>query len=109
MDQAPTASSTPKRSRKPNWTAEESKYLLELYKENVQTLRSDFSVQGCTHQTKKMAWDTIRHSLQQAFPEGQRTVKECQKRWHTILMNSRPKLSKVKGDFTSTGKQFDFP
>ncbi|KAK3896205.1 hypothetical protein Pcinc_000127 [Petrolisthes cinctipes] len=50
-----------------------------------------------------MAWETIATKLQQAFPAGKRTVKECQKRWHTILTSSRPKLAKVNGDFTATG------
>ncbi|KAK3882775.1 hypothetical protein Pcinc_012854 [Petrolisthes cinctipes] len=50
-----------------------------------------------------MAWETIATKLQQAFPAGKRTVKECQKRWQTILTSSRPKLAKVNGDFTATG------
>ncbi|KAK3891160.1 hypothetical protein Pcinc_004950 [Petrolisthes cinctipes] len=82
---------------------EESCYLLQLYSDNVHVMRSDFSVQGCTSLTKQMAWETIATKLQQAFPAGKRTVKECQKRWHTILTSSRPKLAKVNGDFTATG------
>ncbi|KAK3891161.1 hypothetical protein Pcinc_004950 [Petrolisthes cinctipes] len=81
---------------------EESCYLLQLYSDNVHVMRSDFSVQGCTSLTKQMAWETIATKLQQAFPAGKRTVKECQKRWHTILTSSRPKLAKVNGDFTAT-------
>ncbi|KAK3884276.1 hypothetical protein Pcinc_011441 [Petrolisthes cinctipes] len=106
---SPGAASTPvkeKRVRKSNWTLEESRYLLQLYAENIQVMRSDFSVQGCNRQNKQMAWDTIRRKLQQAFPAGKRTVKECQKRWHTILMTSRPKLAQVNKDFAATGKKF---
>ncbi|XP_050707210.1 uncharacterized protein LOC126993370 isoform X2 [Eriocheir sinensis] len=104
MDDPVAAASTPskKRTRKPNWTMDESLYLLQLYRDHARVLRQSFSEDGCTHQTKQKAWEDIRSKLQQAFPAGQRTTKECQKRWHTILVTARPKLSQVRKDFAAT-------
>ncbi|XP_050710335.1 uncharacterized protein LOC126995092 [Eriocheir sinensis] len=105
MDDPVAAASTPskKRTRKPNWTMDESLYLLQLYRDHARVLRQSFSDDGCTHQTKQKAWEDIRSKLQQAFPAGQRTTKECQKRWHTILVTARSKLSQVRKDFAATG------
>lgn len=106
MEQAPLAKSTPakKRTRKANWTQEESGLLLELYRANAHVLRNNFSNPGCTNQAKQKIWEKIQNELQQAFPSGMRTVRECQKRYHTILMTSRQKLSQARQDYASTGK-----
>lgn len=107
MDDSLPVASTPvkKRTRKPNWTMDESLYLLQLYRDHARILRNNFSEQGCSHQSKQKAWEEITGKLGQAFPAGQRTAKECQKRWHTILVAARPKLSQVRQDFAATGKR----
>lgn len=108
MDQAPTASSTPKRTRKPNWTVEESKYLLELYKENAHTLRSNFSVQGCTHQTKKNGLGQLELYLSKHFLRAKGPWRNSRSDG-TPSHELRPKLCKVIKDLTLKGKKIVFP
>ena len=78
------ASSAHKRTRKMNWSSDETKFLVELYRENVKYLKCEFASPGTSHRGRLDAWDRIAASLHTAYPSADRTVKECQKRWQTI-------------------------
>lgn len=95
-----------KRSRKVNWCADETKYLVELYRENVKLLKGDFSSPGCTNRGKIDAWDRISRALHEAFPAADRTVKECQKRWQTVQSLSKMKIARYNEELNKTGKNF---
>ncbi|KAK3869047.1 hypothetical protein Pcinc_025615 [Petrolisthes cinctipes] len=93
-----------KRTRKGNWSPDETKYLVQLYKENAVYLRSDFSSPGCTHRGKLDAWDSIAKQLHEAYPaDSYRTVKECQKRWQTIQSAAKPRIARYNQALTGTG------
>ena len=94
----------PKRTRKPNWSYEETVCLLQLYREHAHVIRNNFNENGCTFHKKQEAWTKIMAGLQEAFPAGRRSIVECQKRWHTVLQSARPKLAQNRKDFSSTGK-----
>ncbi|KAK4325673.1 hypothetical protein Pmani_003766 [Petrolisthes manimaculis] len=92
-----------KRTRKGNWSPDETKYLVQLYKENAVYLRSDFSSPGCTHRGKLDAWDSITNQLHEAYPDSNRTVKECQKRWQTIQSAAKTRIARFNEALTGTG------
>lgn len=99
-------STTPsKRSRKCNWSLEELVFIMELYKDRKHILKGNFGTNGCNNTSKLECWDKILSELSQAFPAGNRTVRECQKRYHTSVMNAKPKIAGIKQDFASTCKR----
>lgn len=98
--------STSKRTRKLNWAPDETKFLVELYREHARMLKGDFSSPGCTHRGKLDAWDTIAARLHEAFPLGNRSVKECQKRWQTVQSLSKSKIARHNEAINKTGKNF---
>lgn len=100
-----STSSTPcKRSRKVNWTPDETKFLVELYRENAKFLKGDFSSPGCTNRGKIDAWARIAASLHEAFPGGNRSVKDCQKRWQAVQSLSKTKIARYNEQMNKTGK-----
>ncbi|KAK4316716.1 hypothetical protein Pmani_012149 [Petrolisthes manimaculis] len=93
-----------KRSRKGNWSPDETKYLVQLCKANSVYLRSDFSSPACTHREKLNAWDSITNQLHEAYPDSNRTVKECQKRWQTIQSAAKTRIARYNQALTGTDK-----
>ncbi|KAK3885493.1 hypothetical protein Pcinc_010304 [Petrolisthes cinctipes] len=69
----------------------------------IQYLRSDFSSPGCTHRGKLDAWDSIANQLHEAYPDSDRTVKECQKRWQTIQSAAKTRIARYNQALTGTG------
>lgn len=53
----------------------------------------------------RKSWEKIKDILAQAFPNTDRTVRECQKRYHTIAMNAKDNISRLNKDYSSTGKK----
>ena len=96
-------SSAHKRTGKINWTPDETKLLVELYRDNVKYLICDFSSPGTSHRGRLDAWDPI-----SAYPSADRTVKECQKRWQTLQSLSRTKIARYNEAANKTGKNFAF-
>ena len=95
---------TPKRSRKANWTLEESCHLLRLYKDYWYVIQNDFSKPGVCTTTKQGTWEAIPTSVHEAFPATTRSVKEYQTRWQTIVMASTPNIAQVRQYYAPTGK-----
>ena len=102
------ASSAHKRTRKMNWSPDETKFLVELYRENVKYLKCEFASPGTSHRGRLDAWDRIAASLHTAYPSADRTVKECQKRWQTIQSLSSSKIARYNEAANKTGKNFAF-
>ncbi|KAK4329425.1 hypothetical protein Pmani_000183 [Petrolisthes manimaculis] len=92
-----------KRSRKGNWSPDETKYLVQLYKANSVYLQSDFSSPACTHRGKLYAWESITNQLHEAYPDSNCTVKECQKRWQTIQSAAKTRITRYNQALTGTG------
>lgn len=99
----PQVMDTPKRPRKPNWTHPESVRLLEVYREKQPVLNRSFK-DGVTFKKKQEAWLAITMELNESFPEANRTVKECQKRYQTLQMTAKPKIKKYNEAHSKTGK-----
>ena len=93
----------PTSAREINWTPDETKLLVELYRDNVKYLICDFSSPGTSHRGRLDAWDPI-----SAYPSADRTVKECQKRWQTVQSLSRTKIPRYNEATNKTGKNFVF-
>lgn len=101
------ACSTPKfndkkRPRKKNWSQEETKFLLEQYRENVTVLKASFS-SGITSRQKQGSWEKIAQKMQEVFPDKLRTVKECQKRWQTVQCAAKVNISRHNQAVRGTG------
>lgn len=95
---------TPRRTRKPNWTSEETMFLLRLYQEHVSLLTASFSQAGTSHKKKQEAWATIASQLHEAFPSVLRSEKDCQKRWQLIQTAAKPNIKRYNEAMRGTGK-----
>lgn len=71
-------------TRKVNCSPDETKFLIELYRDNAKFLKCDFSSPGCTNRGKIDVWDHIARTLHEVFPGVNCTIKECQKGWQTV-------------------------
>ncbi|KAK3867054.1 hypothetical protein Pcinc_027454 [Petrolisthes cinctipes] len=97
--------STPKkeRTRKTNWSPDETKYLVELYKEHANLLKGSFNTAGVTHKAKQEAWEHIASHLHESYSDGKRTVKDCQKRWQSVQSDAKARIAKYKQAVKGTG------
>ncbi|KAK3875622.1 hypothetical protein Pcinc_019510 [Petrolisthes cinctipes] len=97
--------STPKkeRTRKTNWSPDETKYLVELYKEHANLLKGSFNTAGVTHKAKQEAWEHIASHLHESYSDGKRTVKDCQKRWPSVQSDAKARIAKYKQAVKGTG------
>ena len=92
-----------KRTRKANWTPDETLHLVQLYADNSTILRSNFSQPGCTKAAKKELWNSIATQVTQ-FAGVERSAKECQKRYQTVQSEARARLADRKQHMNATGK-----
>ncbi|KAK3887403.1 hypothetical protein Pcinc_008519 [Petrolisthes cinctipes] len=54
-------------------------------------------------QGKLDAWDSIANQLHEAYPDSDRTVKECQKRWQTIQSAAKTRITRYNQALIGTG------
>lgn len=92
-----------KRSRKANWSAEDTLLLVQMYQQHSKVFRSSFDQLGSSKKSKTSAWLTISQAVseQSGIP---RNIRDCQKRWQTVQSESRKRLAKHKEALTGTGK-----
>ncbi|XP_051931767.1 uncharacterized protein si:dkey-6e2.2 [Hippocampus zosterae] len=81
------------RKRRPNWTDQECYLLAQLVRERKEVIRGK-----CTTglYDKRQAWDEITHTINSAFPQMQRTVSDCSKKWENLLAKSREEIKRQK-------------
>ncbi|XP_067659985.1 uncharacterized protein [Haliotis asinina] len=80
--------------RKPNWSADENLFLVQLIDENKSVLRGKFS-QKVSVSKKKSTWQAIATQLSVAFPHVVRTTDECEKKYYQRGGQSSANLSAV--------------
>lgn len=95
-----------KRQRKSNWTYAETLSLANLYREKAAIIRGKFSDDGCSFEAKLQAWDSITKELKRIHPGFDRSTKECQRRWQTVLSDAKTKLRAYNKARNETGKIF---
>ncbi|XP_077582293.1 uncharacterized protein LOC144202997 isoform X2 [Stigmatopora nigra] len=81
------------RKRRPNWTDQECYLLAQLVHERKEVIRGK-----CTTglYDKRQAWDEITHTINSAFPQMQRTMSDCSKKWENLLAKSREEIKRQK-------------
>jgi len=85
----------PSRRRRPNWTDQESLLLAQLIQERKEIVRGKNST-GVSIQDKRHAWEEIVQTINDAFPQGQRTVSDCNKKWENLLTKAREDIKRQK-------------
>ncbi|XP_053299519.1 uncharacterized protein LOC128458639 [Pleuronectes platessa] len=81
------------RKRRPNWTDQECLLLAQLMQERREIIRGKCST-GISVQDKRQAWEEITQSINAAFPQIQRTVSDCNKKWENLLAKSREEIKR---------------
>lgn len=51
---------------------------------------------GVSIQDKRQAWEEIAQAINAAFPQIQRTVSDCNKKWENLLAKSREEIKRQK-------------
>ncbi|KAM9361597.1 uncharacterized protein ABDE67_022651 [Symphorus nematophorus] len=83
------------RKRRPNWTDQECLLLAQLMQERKGIIRGKCST-GVSIQDKRQAWEEIAQAINAAFPQIQRTVSDCNKKWENLLAKSREEIKRQK-------------
>lgn len=83
------------RKRRPNWTDQECLLLAQLLQERKGVIRGKCST-GVSIQDKRKAWEEIAQAINTAFPQIQRTVSDCNKKWENLLAKSREEIKRQK-------------
>ncbi|KAM8757994.1 uncharacterized protein AB9X84_010613 isoform 1-T3 [Acanthopagrus schlegelii] len=83
------------RKRRPNWTDQECLLLAQLMQEKKNIIRGKCST-GVSIQDKRQAWEEIAQAINIAFPQIQRTVSDCNKKWENLLAKSREEIKRQK-------------
>ncbi|XP_028303361.1 uncharacterized protein LOC114463774 [Gouania willdenowi] len=89
------------RKRRPNWTDEECLLLATLFKERKDVIRGKSST-GVSLYSKKQAWEEIVQTVNETFPETQRTVYDCNKKWENLLAKAREEIKRQKFESDET-------
>lgn len=92
------------RKRRPNWTEDESLLLAKLLREKKDVIRGKSS-SGVLPQERKQAWEEISKTINNTFPETQRTVSDCSKKWENLLAKAKEEIKRVKRDMGQTEVQ----
>lgn len=83
------------RKRRPNWTDQECLLLAHLMEERKEIIRGKCST-GISIQDKRQAWEEIAQAINNAFPQIQRTVSDCNKKWENLIAKSREEIKRQK-------------
>lgn len=83
------------RKRRPNWTDPECLLLAHLIQDKKEIIRGKCST-GVSIQDKRQAWEEIAQALNEAFPQIQRTVSDCNKKWENLIAKSREEIKRQK-------------
>ncbi|XP_040890626.1 myb/SANT-like DNA-binding domain-containing protein 4 isoform X2 [Toxotes jaculatrix] len=83
------------RKRRPNWTDQECLLLAQLMQERKDIIRGKCST-GVSIQDKRQAWEEVAQAINIAFPQIQRTVSDCNKKWENLLAKSREEIKRQK-------------
>lgn len=90
------------RKRRPNWTDQECLLLAQLMQEKKAKIRGKCST-GVSAQDKRQAWEEIAQAINTTFPQIQRTISDCNKKWENLLAKSREEIKRQKRQ-TGTGE-----
>ncbi|XP_034725773.1 uncharacterized protein LOC117943631 [Etheostoma cragini] len=85
----------PSKKRRPNWTDQECLLLAHLMQERKDIIRGKCST-GVSIQDKRQAWEEISQAINTAFPQIQRTVSDCNKKWENLLAKSRKEIKQQR-------------
>lgn len=85
----------PSKKRRPNWTDQESLLLAHLMQERKDIVRGKYST-GVSIKDKRHAWEEIAQAINAAFPQVQRTVSDCNKKWENLLAKAREEIKRQK-------------
>ncbi|XP_054472900.1 uncharacterized protein si:dkey-6e2.2 isoform X2 [Anoplopoma fimbria] len=83
------------RKRRPNWTDQECLLLAQLMRERKEIIRGKCTT-GVSVHDKRQAWEEIAQSINTAFPQIQRTVSDCNKKWENLLAKSREEIKRQR-------------
>lgn len=83
------------RKRRSNWTEQECLLLAQLVEEKKNIIRGKCST-GVSTQDKRNAWEVIAQNINTAFPQIQRSVSDCNKKWENLLAKTREEIKRQK-------------
>lgn len=86
---------TSSKKRRPNWTDQECLFLAQLVQEKKNIIRGKCST-GVSTQDKRNAWEDIARTINTTFPQFQRTVSDCNKKWENLLAKTKEEIKRQK-------------
>lgn len=95
------------RKRRPNWTDQECLLLAQLMQERKDIIRGKCST-GVLIMDKRQAWEEIAQHINSAFPQIQRTVSDCNKKWENLLAKSREEIKRQRRQAGTGEENFQF-
>ncbi|XP_029287223.1 myb-related transcription factor, partner of profilin-like isoform X2 [Cottoperca gobio] len=90
------------RKRRPNWTDHECLLLAQLMQEKKDIIRGKCST-GISIQDKRQAWEEIAQAINNVFPQIQRTVSDCNKKWENLMAKSREEIKRQRRQAITEG------
>ncbi|XP_063765907.1 uncharacterized protein LOC134882227, partial [Eleginops maclovinus] len=90
------------RKRRPNWTDQECLLLAMLMQEKKDIIRGKCCT-GITIQDKRKAWEEVTQAINEAFPQFQRTVSDCNKKWENLMSKSREEIKRHRRQSSTEG------
>lgn len=96
-----------KKTRKPNWTLDETERLVDLVTEKRLVLKGRFSPK-LSLRDKKQAWADITSRLNACNPLVCRTEDEVTNKWFHVLSQSRKKIAAIRREYNQSGENLFF-
>ncbi|XP_050707179.1 uncharacterized protein LOC126992473 [Eriocheir sinensis] len=78
-------------------------YIPRLYREKAAIIKGTFSDNGCSAEAKAKAWGSIVSRLAALHPGFSRCIKQCQRRWQTVMQEAKAKISAYQKARNGTG------
>lgn len=105
QEQPPPQLQPPRQTRHchANWTHAETLSLVQLYREKAAIIKGNFSDNGCSAEAKEKAWGSIVSRLAALHPGFSRCIKQCQRRWQTVMQEAKAKISAYQKARNGTG------
>ncbi|KAG0721423.1 hypothetical protein GWK47_046504 [Chionoecetes opilio] len=84
-----------KKSRKLNWTVDETLLLVNLIQERRKGKNGRFTLLLGIPKIRPVTWRHIARCLNDAFPRVVRNTTQCENRWYSVLYRTRKKLLSI--------------
>lgn len=88
--------------RSSNWSKDEVIYLIQRIEERKNVIKGKFGP-NLTIKNKREAWQEITDALNAAYPRGNRSVAQVEKKWQNIASKGKNDIHARKRLYNQTG------